>query len=72
MDPVDPFFDSGAWMEQYAAQQERAEQRRGNAGQQGNFERQMADLQLDSSDASYVPSASPDRAPARGGRAVRR
>ncbi|WP_316397018.1 hypothetical protein [Bradyrhizobium sp. 33ap4] len=72
MDPVDPFFDSGAWMEQYAAQQERAGQRRGNASQQGNFERQMADLQLDSSDASYVPSASQDRAPGGGGRAVRR
>ncbi|QOZ36299.1 hypothetical protein [Bradyrhizobium sp. CCBAU 53421] len=72
MDPVDPFFDSGAWMEAYAARQGRAGQQGGSASQQGDFERRMEDLQLDSPDESSAKSSSPDQTPAGAGRAVRR
>jgi len=70
MDPVDPFFDSGAWMREYAALQGRAGQRAGSPSEQGDFERRLEDLNLDPSDERT--STSPDRAPAGGGRAVRR
>ncbi|MGX1316674.1 hypothetical protein AB7M17_000127 [Bradyrhizobium sp. USDA 377] len=68
--PVDPFFDSGAWMREYAALPGRAGQRRGDSSEQGDFEKRMEDLHLDPSDQSK--STSPDRPPAGGGRAVRR
>ncbi|MGY3034127.1 hypothetical protein ACVIIV_003297 [Bradyrhizobium sp. USDA 4354] len=70
MDPVDPFFDSGAWMREYAALQGRTGQRAGSPSEQGDFERRLEDLNLDPSDEREPPS--PDRAPAGGGRAVRR
>ncbi|WP_439402723.1 hypothetical protein ACNJYA_10060 [Bradyrhizobium sp. DASA03068] len=70
MDPVDPFLDSGAWMREYAALQERTAQRGDNPSEHGGFERRLEDLSLDPSDESN--SSSPDRAPAGGGRAVRR
>ncbi|WP_027577619.1 hypothetical protein [Bradyrhizobium sp. WSM1743] len=70
MDPVDPFFDSGAWMREYAALQGRAGQRRSDSSEQGDFEKRMEDLHLDPSDQSK--STSPDRPPTGGGRAVRR
>ncbi|WGD50958.1 hypothetical protein QA641_36150 [Bradyrhizobium sp. CB1650] len=70
MDPVDPFFDSGAWMREYAALQGRAAQRLGDSSEQGDFEQRIEDLHLDPSDQSK--STSPERAPAGGGRAVRR
>lgn len=72
MDPIDPFFDSAAWMKEYAAQQERAGQLRGNESRQGNFERQMEDLLLGSPDGGSTTSTSPDRAPAGDGREIRR
>ncbi|MGY4426386.1 hypothetical protein ACVWY2_008835 [Bradyrhizobium sp. JR6.1] len=72
MDSINPLFRSEAWMQEYAAQQARPEHRAGNAGQQGDFERRMEDLQLDSTDASSAKSTSRDPAPAGGGRAVRR
>lgn len=72
MDPVDPFFDSRAWMEEYDAQRERAGQRAGNASRQGNFERQVERLNLDSSDEGSTKSESPDPTPAGGGRGIRR
>ncbi|WP_229170077.1 hypothetical protein [Bradyrhizobium altum] len=68
MDPVNPFFDTGAWMQEYTARRARA----GNASQQGDFERRMEDLDLVSSDGSSSKSESPDPAPAADGRAVRR
>ncbi|WP_026202756.1 hypothetical protein [Bradyrhizobium sp. WSM2793] len=70
MDPVDPFFDSGAWMREYAALQERNGQRAGSPSEHGDFERRLEDLNLDPSEQRK--STSPDRAPAGGGRAVRR
>ncbi|MFK4719070.1 hypothetical protein ABIE89_000170 [Bradyrhizobium niftali] len=70
MDPVDPFFDSGAWMREYAALQGRSGQRAGSPSEQGDFEGRLKDLNLDPSDESK--SASPDPAPAGGGRSVRR
>ncbi|MEY9590806.1 hypothetical protein ABIA06_003097 [Bradyrhizobium yuanmingense] len=70
MDPVDPFFDSGAWMREYAALQERTAQRGDNPREHAGFERQLEDLSLDPSDESN--SSSPNRAPAEGGRAVGR
>ncbi|MEZ2143462.1 hypothetical protein AAE026_14415 [Bradyrhizobium sp. DN5] len=70
MDPVDPFFDSGAWMREYAALQGRTGQRAGSPSEQGDFEGRLQDLNLDPSDERK--STSPDRAPAGGGRAVRR
>ncbi|WP_225175205.1 hypothetical protein [Bradyrhizobium sp. NBAIM02] len=70
MDPVDPFFDSGAWMREYAALQGRAGLRSGESSEQGDFEQRMEDLHLGPSDQSKSPS--PDRPPAGGGRAVRR
>ncbi|WP_245315712.1 hypothetical protein [Bradyrhizobium yuanmingense] len=70
MDPVDPFFDSGAWMREYAALQGRTGQRAANPSEHGDFERQLKELSLDSSDERN--STSPDRPPAGGGRAVRR
>ncbi|WP_210189988.1 hypothetical protein, partial [Bradyrhizobium sacchari] len=62
MDPIDPFFDAGAWMREYAVVQERTAQRGDNAGEHGDFERRLEDLNLDPSDESK--SSSPDRAPA--------
>jgi hypothetical protein len=70
MDPVDPFFDSGAWMREYAALQGRSGQRAGSPSEQGDFEGRLKDLNLDPSDESK--SASPERPPAGGGRSVRR
>ncbi|UQR61376.1 hypothetical protein LRP30_31200 [Bradyrhizobium sp. C-145] len=70
MDPVDPFFDSGAWMREYAALQGRTGQRAGSSSEQGDFEGRLQDLNLDPLDESN--STSPDRPPAGGGRAVRR
>ncbi|WP_245508659.1 hypothetical protein [Bradyrhizobium zhanjiangense] len=70
MDPVDPFFDSGAWMREYAALQGRAGRRSGDPSQQGDFEQRMEDLHLASSDEAK--SASPDQASAGGGRPIRR
>ncbi|MHC2253473.1 hypothetical protein ACVILK_003165 [Bradyrhizobium embrapense] len=70
MDPVDPFFDSGAWMREYAALQGRTGQRAGSPSEQGDFEGRLHDLTLDPSDRRN--STSPDRPPAAGGRAVRR
>ncbi|MCP1835313.1 hypothetical protein J2R76_003650 [Bradyrhizobium sp. USDA 4532] len=70
MDPVDPFFDSGAWMREYAALQGRTGQRAGSPSEQGDFEGRLQDLTLDPSDQRN--STSPDRPPAAGGRAVRR
>ncbi|TWB47860.1 hypothetical protein FBZ94_11734 [Bradyrhizobium sacchari] len=58
-------------MREYAVVQERTAQRGDNAGEHGDFERRLEDLNLDPSDESK--SSSPDRAPAAGGgRAVRR
>ncbi len=70
MDPVDPFFDSGAWMREYAALQGRTGQRAGSPSEQGDFEGRLQDLTLVPSDQRN--STSPDRPPAAGGRAVRR
>ncbi|WGR93311.1 hypothetical protein MTX20_37235 [Bradyrhizobium sp. ISRA435] len=66
MDPIDPFFNSEAWIQEYAARQERqrAGQQSGNASQQGGFEQQMESLQLSSPDRSSASSASPDESPA--------
>ncbi|WP_245471735.1 hypothetical protein [Bradyrhizobium nanningense] len=70
MDPVDPFFDLGAWMREYAALQGRTAQRGDNLSEHGDFERQLEGLHLDPSDESK--SSSPDRAPKGEGRAVGR
>ncbi|MGY4473518.1 hypothetical protein ACVILL_000932 [Bradyrhizobium sp. USDA 3364] len=70
MDPVDPFFDSGAWMREYAALQGRTGQRAGSPSEQADFEGRLQDLTLVPSDQRN--STSPDRPPAAGGRAVRR
>ncbi|MGY4230470.1 hypothetical protein ACVMIH_007831 [Bradyrhizobium sp. USDA 4503] len=70
MDRVDPFFDSGAWMREYAALQGRTGQRAGSPSEQADFEGRLQDLNLDPID--HRNSTSPDRSPAAGGRAVRR
>ncbi|WFU23381.1 hypothetical protein QA649_35930 [Bradyrhizobium sp. CB1717] len=70
MDPIDPFFHSGAWMREYAALQGRTGQRADSPSEQGDFEGRLQDLNLDPPDESK--STSPDPAPAGGGRAVRR
>jgi len=70
MDPVDPFFDSGAWMREYAALQGRSALGAGSPSEQGDFEGRLQDLNLDPSDQRN--SNSPDRPAAGGGRAVRR
>ncbi|WP_407185225.1 hypothetical protein [Bradyrhizobium centrosematis] len=70
MDPVDPFFDSGAWMREYAALQGRSGGRADGPREQGDFEGRLQDLNLVSPDASN--STSPDQPRATTGRAVRR
>ncbi|GLR91151.1 hypothetical protein [Bradyrhizobium iriomotense] len=70
MDPIDPFNSAGAWMQQYSAL--RAGRQSDNASEQGSFERQIEQLQLDSPDESSTDSSSTHQNPAEDSREIRR